>query len=1034
MAGETRTRQKISETPAGPFEAIVVGHLDPKYMGTLQVELLKTSDVQNDPERSGQMVEVKYLSPFYGVTPQAGTSGNSGYQNTQKSYGMWMIPPDIGTRVLVTFAEGNLSKGYWIGCVQDEYMNFMLPGMAATTQLEDYGKKAPVAEYNKRREKTGQKNPTKFAKPVHIDFTKALIQQGLIDDDVRGISSSSARRETPSAVFGISTPGPLDKRKDAPKFQRGAVGSKATTFVNRLGGSMFVMDDGDDKILRKGHAKDSRPEYVNIEAITDGSAHDGDVTLPANDLLRLKTRTGHQILLHNTEDLIYIGNARGTSWIEMTSNGKIDIYAQDSVSIHSSNDLNFTADRDVNFTAGENVNFMVGKDFKTTAGDSIQNTAGVNVNNTAGQAINEIAGTNISNYANLDASYQSVRNNMLTAGKDLDVTSGGNSNIESGYHTHLISGEAGKIKFGGNLDFRVEGDINLAAGDLYLNNADTYIDGQNFILACNKNFNLEAASTVMNSRVTTEINTDGDFYQIIDGRYGVRADGQIKFQSKSNDIQLRASNDILTWSGSSTNMLVQGNWNVDCNSIAALTSVGSFNISSTNNSNAAIPGGINAVSGAGIEMKTGGGENDGGDFVIDSSWQVKVKTADTFGIDSGNKIQHKAANEIQLKGSKTDLQPSAALPAITANVSAAAPDYVTDIPNNLIANPFISYVKWHKYDLASISVATIAPETSSLPPVFPVTPTPALYADRVARMPMHEPWYQHENLNPLRYAPDKTRAGTEQKDSYHPNIPDTFATTPTAQDQTKVSSSPVFRPEDGQNDILRGTDSSDIGGVTWSNTSLTAWREISQGYGISSEFAAKIFAVIVSQYGSWSNTRAEGKPTLANYDYYDTEEIVNVLRKKYRNFLELSDQRILNIWDLDENKFMENAYGYLTQYGKAIGNKGRTDDWDFRGHGPYLGLVGRGIFEKLKNGVATSTFYNVAVDTMREATGFDREHMFAYWVHKNYRDHGRGPVGNIRIMLFGDEDFYLMHKRDVEVYNSNKFIYSSKAGTVEDDS
>ena len=72
--------------------------------------------------------------------------------------------------------------------------------------------------------------------------------------------------------------------------------------------------------------------------------------------IRLRTRTGHQILMHNTEDLIYVGNAKGTAWIELSSNGKIDIYARDSISVHTENDLNFTADRDINFQAGREFN------------------------------------------------------------------------------------------------------------------------------------------------------------------------------------------------------------------------------------------------------------------------------------------------------------------------------------------------------------------------------------------------------------------------------------------------------------------------------------------------------------------------------------------------------------------------------------------------------------------------------------------------------------------------------------------------------
>jgi hypothetical protein len=83
---------------------------------------------------------------------------------------------------------------------------------------------------------------------------------------------------------------------------------------------------------------------------------EGDETIPHNELVRIRTRTGHQILLHNSEDLIYIGNSKGTTWVELTANGKIDVYAKDSISFHTETDFNFKADRDVNIEAGRNVN------------------------------------------------------------------------------------------------------------------------------------------------------------------------------------------------------------------------------------------------------------------------------------------------------------------------------------------------------------------------------------------------------------------------------------------------------------------------------------------------------------------------------------------------------------------------------------------------------------------------------------------------------------------------------------------------------
>lgn len=340
----------------GPFLAKVVSHLDPTYMGVLEVEILRPVGGQAS---EGELHQVKMMSPFWGQTSvdYVGNDPND-YNNTQKSYGMWFVPPDVGTTVVVIFIDGDPKRGYWMGCIPDDSMNFMVPGLAATAAVVDGagGNRVPVAEYNKAVNATPV-DPTQVKKPRH-PLADVLEAQGLLADDTRGITTSSARREAPSSVFGISTPGPIDKRANA---KRGPVGKKEHKIpnapVSRLGGTTFVMDDGDANFLRKTHAKDGPPEYVSVEQDGPSGANN---TIPHNELFRIRTRTGHQILLHNSEDLIYIGNARGTTWIEMTSNGKIDIYAGDDISMHTKGNFNVTADKDINLTSGGAVNINSG--------------------------------------------------------------------------------------------------------------------------------------------------------------------------------------------------------------------------------------------------------------------------------------------------------------------------------------------------------------------------------------------------------------------------------------------------------------------------------------------------------------------------------------------------------------------------------------------------------------------------------------------------------------------------------------------------
>jgi uncharacterized protein (DUF2345 family) len=376
------------DSKPGPYLATVVSHLDPTYMGGLEVEILRPS---GSTQSEGQLHQVKYMSPFYGVTPISTNESANDFTNTQQSYGMWMVPPDVGSTVIIIFIDGDPKRGYWIGCVQDENMNFMVPGYAATKQIVDGdGNRYPAGEYNKNVNNSPG-DPEQIKKPKH-PFAEVLTAQGLIGDDIRGITSSSARREAPSAVFGVSTPGPLDKSTGA---RQGSVGKAEhripNAYMSRLGGSSFVMDDGDAAFLRKGPASSSPPEYAAVEQGESG----GDPSIPHNELVRIRTRTGHQILLHNSEDLIYIANAKGTAWIELTSNGKIDIYAADSISMHTGKDFNVTADGDINLTStGGNINLNANSAFKATAAGSYEIKAGADGKLTAGGSTNILSGGN----------------------------------------------------------------------------------------------------------------------------------------------------------------------------------------------------------------------------------------------------------------------------------------------------------------------------------------------------------------------------------------------------------------------------------------------------------------------------------------------------------------------------------------------------------------------------------------------------------------------------------------------------------------
>lgn len=499
------TRTTLKDMPirnAMISEAVIVSHADPTHMGSLLVEIINYSGTTSKPERTGQLMTVGYLSPFYGVTPLKGAQPNDNYRSTQQSYGFWAIPPDPGTRVLVLFAQGHSAYGYWIGCIPDEGMNFMVPDPRAVTELTTSGtpgnlsgQKLPVGEYNKTIENGQKVDYNFFEKPYNKDFTEVLEIQGLLFDEARGLSTSSSRREAPSMVFGWSTPGPHDKRTGSPNVSYGDSENSVSYKYSRLGGSSIVMDDGDDKLVRATHASEGPPFYYNLES---GEA-DGDITIPNNEGIRIRTRTGHQILLSNNEDLIYIGNSRGTAWIELTSDGKIDIHCEDSISVHTEQDFNLVAERDINMEAGRNVNikaagrwneydarrgqvvieanknFVARHGVNSTAfsitGDSVDISVPYKLRIRSGEDLHIDAGGSL--YTTATGSFQQkagdniltkASGNIVTESENTFMQTGNNLNISAGGDIKENAGGVRNIKAAGSLFVQSEGDLNLSGG------------------------------------------------------------------------------------------------------------------------------------------------------------------------------------------------------------------------------------------------------------------------------------------------------------------------------------------------------------------------------------------------------------------------------------------------------------------------------------------------------------------------------------------------------------------------------------------
>jgi uncharacterized protein (DUF2345 family) len=180
---------------------------------------------------------------------------------------------------------------------------------------------------------------------------------------------------------------------------------------------------------------------------------DGDLA-GQNELVRIRTRTGHQILLHNSQDLIYIANSKGSAWIELTSNGKIDIYAADSVSIHTEQDFNFRADRDINIEAGRNINISAGGNMQTDVVGNhtlmVSKNGYITYSGSLDHSVDTDATYSVGNNLNVGAAagiFQTAAQNFHNyAGSSMLNFATNEMHIKSGYDMYQQSGASFNVK------------------------------------------------------------------------------------------------------------------------------------------------------------------------------------------------------------------------------------------------------------------------------------------------------------------------------------------------------------------------------------------------------------------------------------------------------------------------------------------------------------------------------------------------------------------------------------------------------------
>lgn len=307
-------------------EGVVLDSSDPQQEGRLKVWC---PAVDGDNYSIEALPWATYVSPLAGQTLDY--PGGSSAQPTLgfHSYGFWAIPK-VGAAVLVGFLYGDVNRRFYLGSYFSTHGNRSLP--------------------------TGRNRPDRAKAPVSDTF-----------DPVEPQTSNL------NAQFGGNLDAPQARTRGAYERQ--------------------VAQDKDVKDGAEGYQKGVLESGLDPQTycLTTPGRH---VILfqdhPTTARLRLKSAEGHQVILDDANERIYVSTSHGKTWLELDKDGHVHLYGAASVSIGAGGDVNLAANGSVNIAAGGNLNLSAGGSARLSACGDVSLSGGT-VNITSGGGFNILA-------------------------------------------------------------------------------------------------------------------------------------------------------------------------------------------------------------------------------------------------------------------------------------------------------------------------------------------------------------------------------------------------------------------------------------------------------------------------------------------------------------------------------------------------------------------------------------------------------------------------------------------------------------------
>ena len=298
---------------------MVVNTDDPLEQGRLQVFCPSLND---NPKKIQHLPWCAYITPFGGSINNKnytrGTGDGTATSEGSIHYGFWGVP-ELGAHVLVGCIDGDPRRRFWAGCLPEHQETHTQFNGRYDWDSKDGTPDGPL---------TSSKKPIQ---PIYDNWTQAFVDRKSREWKTRGADYQ------PAAVTKAGNGAPSKLRGDdyLDDTYEGMSKNEKDAWVREVMGAHGYDWSG---FKGAGAFKSSRVFGLSSPGFHSISMDDR----PFNSRTKIRSSTGHMILMDDTNERIYIMTNKGNSWLEMDSNGNIDMFSERRVSINAAKDINMT--------------------------------------------------------------------------------------------------------------------------------------------------------------------------------------------------------------------------------------------------------------------------------------------------------------------------------------------------------------------------------------------------------------------------------------------------------------------------------------------------------------------------------------------------------------------------------------------------------------------------------------------------------------------------------------------------------------------